>query len=118
MGPRTKRPVDPAVVVAFGAQAALDRLALVPGIAVEGLRGRGVVDRAVAVRGRRIGIDRASRRFAVGFGPPVTIVVDQLVDDCLLYTSDAADERSSVDLGGRRIIKKKKKRQQRAETSL
>ena len=26
---------------------------------------------------------------------------------CLLYTSDAADERSSVDLGGRRIIKTK-----------
>ena len=31
-----------------------------------------------------------------------------LVGPCLLYTSDAADERSSVDLGGRRIIKKKK----------
>ena len=31
-----------------------------------------------------------------------------LVRTCLLYTSDAADERSSVDLGGRRIIKKKK----------
>ena len=31
---------------------------------------------------------------------------------CLLYTSDAADERSSVDLGGRRIIKKKNKRDQ------
>ena len=30
---------------------------------------------------------------------------------CLLYTSDAADERSSVDLGGRRIIKKKKQTQ-------
>ena len=29
---------------------------------------------------------------------------------CLLYTSDAADERSSVDLGGRRFIKKKHKR--------
>ena len=29
---------------------------------------------------------------------------------CLLYTSDAADERSSVDLGGRRIIKKKNTR--------
>ena len=28
---------------------------------------------------------------------------------CLLYTSDAADERSSVDLGGRRILKKKKR---------
>ena len=26
---------------------------------------------------------------------------------CLLYTSDAADERSSVDLGGRRVITKK-----------
>ncbi|WDT37999.1 hypothetical protein PVA38_10895 [Streptococcus pneumoniae D39] len=30
--------------------------------------------------------------------------------DCLLYTSDAADEARSVDLGGRRIIKKKKKK--------
>ena len=41
------------------------------------------------------------------------VLVD-VVDVCLLYTSDAADERSSVDLGGRRIIKtknrKKKKR--------
>ena len=35
------------------------------------------------------------------FGPVVSV--------CLLYTSDAADERSSVDLGGRRIIKKKTK---------
>ena len=34
---------------------------------------------------------------------------------CLLYTSDAADERSSVDLGGRRIIKKKKRHKTRAE---
>ena len=32
---------------------------------------------------------------------------------CLLYTSDAADERSSVDLGGRRIIKKKQTTQHR-----
>ena len=31
------------------------------------------------------------------------------IKTCLLYTSDAADERSSVDLGGRRIIKKKGK---------
>ena len=28
---------------------------------------------------------------------------------CLLYTSDAADDRISVDLGGRRIIKKWKR---------
>src|SRR5678815_1004425 len=33
-----------------------------------------------------------------------------MYSSCLLYTSDAADERSSVDLGGRRIIKKKKNR--------
>ena len=30
---------------------------------------------------------------------------------CLLYTSDAADERSSVDLGGRRILKKTQNRE-------
>ena len=35
---------------------------------------------------------------------------------CLLYTSDAADERSSVDLGGRRIIKKKKSKSNRGRT--
>ena len=32
---------------------------------------------------------------------------------CLLYTSDAADEEDSVDLGGRRIIKKKIKKGER-----
>ncbi|VTU62519.1 proline iminopeptidase [Lactobacillus rhamnosus GG] [Lacticaseibacillus rhamnosus] len=31
------------------------------------------------------------------------------IKDCLLYTSDAADDTPCVDLGGRRIIKKKKK---------
>ena len=35
-------------------------------------------------------------------------VVAQLVN-CLLYTSDAADDLLCVDLGGRRIIKKKNK---------
>ena len=33
---------------------------------------------------------------------------------CLLYTSDAADERSRVDLGGRRIFQKKKTKKTRA----
>ena len=37
---------------------------------------------------------------------------------CLLYTSDAADERSSVDLGGRRIIKKKKHQKTDRERSI
>ena len=38
---------------------------------------------------------------------------------CLLYPSDAADERSSVDLGGRRILKKtnKKKNTRRCTTT-
>ena len=44
---------------------------------------------------------------------PLIMLVDRklfpmtlgLYSCCLLYTSDAADERSSVDLGGRRIIK-------------
>eukprot|EP00658_Telonema_sp_P-2_P055699 TRINITY_DN44262_c0_g1_i1.p1 TRINITY_DN44262_c0_g1~~TRINITY_DN44262_c0_g1_i1.p1 ORF type:complete len:123 (-),score=28.55 TRINITY_DN44262_c0_g1_i1:46-414(-) len=35
--------------------------------------------------------------------------LDSAINICLLYTSDAADEEDSVDLGGRRIIKKKKK---------
>ena len=38
---------------------------------------------------------------------PVNAYTPALICPCLLYTSDAADERSSVDLGGRRIIKKK-----------
>ena len=42
-----------------------------------------------------------------------TTMLHTLRCHCLLYTSDAADERSSVDLGGRRIIKKKKKRRRR-----
>ena len=44
-------------------------------------------------------------RGVLGNGPNVSSKLG-----CLLYTSDAADERSSVDLGGRRIIKKKKKK--------
>ena len=37
----------------------------------------------------------------------MSFLPSELVNDCLLYTSDAADERSSGDLGGCRIIKKK-----------
>ncbi|GAB5779886.1 hypothetical protein JMUB7523_26450 [Staphylococcus aureus] len=35
-----------------------------------------------------------------------TVSVGQYLS-CLLYTSDAADDLTRVDLGGRRIIKKK-----------
>ena len=54
-----------------------------------------------------------------GFNPElIALYNDQKVAElladpgiCLLYTSDAADERSSVDLGGRRIIKKQTNQQ-------
>ena len=36
--------------------------------------------------------------------------------DCLLYTSDAADDLLCVDLGGRRIIKKKNKKKKKQNT--
>ena len=48
---------------------------------------------------------RIHRRVAVQQWPAKRI--GEQLCRCLLYTSDAADERSSVDLGGRRIIKKK-----------
>src|SRR5678810_570996 len=47
-------------------------------------------------------------RVRLGVSPVVNALASIMVLICLLYTSDAADERSSVDLGGRRIIKKKK----------
>ena len=48
---------------------------------------------------------RAAMEALIDIGRPKSIQLAVLVDSCLLYTSDAADERSSVDLGGRRIIK-------------
>ena len=46
-------------------------------------------------------------REGTGSGPVSRQHQGPVSSPCLLYTSDAADERSSVDLGGRRIIKKK-----------
>ena len=60
-------------------------------------------DRLEALFQQRIGIEFEQRD--VG---PVRAAFADMDQRCLLYTSDAADERSSVDLGGRRIIKKKK----------
>mgnify|MGYP003381340574 CR=1 FL=1 len=54
---------------------------------------------------------RPRRRLRQGVGDRAGRLLHGKPAGCLLYTSDAADERSSVDLGGRRIIKKKKKRQ-------
>ena len=71
---------------------------------------------AGAISGVR-GITQSQQIVAVVFHPAALARACMSADDkveleshrsiCLLYTSDAADERSSVDLGGRRIIKKK-----------
>ena len=52
------------------------------------------------------------RRFMKLANPRLCQLITETIG-CLLYTSDAADERSSVDLGGRRIIKKKKTQEQK-----
>ena len=53
------------------------------------------------------GADRGDGLLVHSVMPRSTLVNRASKRSCLLYTSDAADERSSVDLGGRRIIKKK-----------
>src|SRR5664279_6651176 len=52
----------------------------------------------VWLQGQKVGVVKS-----VGFR---SLPSDTSVRTCLLYTSDAADEEDSVDLGGRRIIKK------------
>ena len=72
-------------------------------------------DRAIDVLGRREKIlyFEGAARFEAKF---LRRAVED--DNCLLYTSEAADERASVDLGGRRIIKKKNNQQQRVQQSM
>ena len=53
--------------------------------------------------------------FSIAFGSAIIPLLNDNIFACLLYTSDAADERSSVDLGGRRIIKKQTKKKKRKE---
>ena len=64
------------------------------------------LSRAVNVPSDRLGFSMRSERYFDG----------AKLRFCLLYTSDAADERSSVDLGGRRIIKKKKNNNRQSDS--
>ena len=73
------------------------------------VRSRGLGDvykRQVLEYIQRIKIEAAKRQFENN-RKNVNDIMYEVGYTCLLYTSDAADERSSVDLGGRRIIKKK-----------
>ena len=74
------------------------------------VRSRGLGD----VYKRQLPVDahpRHGHRQAAGERGKATDVkgLRALLDACLLYTSDAAAERSRVDLGGCRVIEKKKK---------
>ena len=63
-------------------------------------------DRSQVVQNRRMKLIGQMAHIVRELGEPILDRAQFFA--CLLYTSDAADERSSVDLGGRRIIKKKK----------
>ena len=73
------------------------------------VRSRGLGD----VYKRQVRLADAPYRWEIGVAELVDVanverkMPREFISACLLYTSDAADERSSVDLGGRRIIKKK-----------
>ena len=60
----------------------------------------------VGVEDGTVGVESIKRKVGVGVSEGGGVFEGNI---CLLYTSDAADERSSVDLGGRSIIKKKHK---------
>ena len=76
------------------------------------VRSRGLGD---VYKRQTLGYPVSDKASALGFGGQFGIFYNSgkgiklgaSYKTCLLYTSDAADERSSVDLGGRRIIKKK-----------
>ena len=77
------------------------------------------------VRSRGLGDVYKRQHLSIGRGgkdgPQRFMTLDQVIQRpmqggniqlaCLLYTSDAADERSSVDLGGRRIIQTNSRRE-------
>ena len=71
-------------------------------------RGLGDVYKRQRWNGRVPGDDPVCARGCERPGGGVACTTGEHLRTCLLYTSDAADERSSVDLGGRRIIQKKK----------
>ena len=73
-----------------------------------GRMARILLDQGITKEAIHLETTDGNSRIRIDSDSGISIVGKTLLnDDCLLYTSDAADERSSVDLGGRRIIKKK-----------
>ena len=72
---------------------------------------RSLVGSEMCIRDSRVDVVTAEQRFRRRRAQPLNgVAVRDAMgqgDDCLLYTSDAADDLLCVDLGGRRIIKKK-----------
>mgnify|MGYP003691294513 CR=1 FL=1 len=77
-------------------------------ITFEGIDGSGKSTQAKALASslKKNGVDNILTR-EPGGSSGAEIIRKLLVEGCLLYTSDAADDSLRVDLGGRRIIKKK-----------
>ena len=78
-------------------------------------RGLGDVYKRQVLAGLDVGAEVAAPVGQCGEPGVEVAVVAGLHAPCLLYTSDAADERSSVDLGGRRILKQKNTDTQRRD---
>ena len=97
---QTRTPIATGFAVALGVALILG----VPPVARAVALGDGLV--AVALLGRAPSDELAEQ---------VVHLAQTRTDTCLLYTFDAADERYSVDLGGRRIIKKKRKKNKHRE---
>ena len=69
-------------------------------------------DKNVIITGATRGIGKGIALEFAKQGANIAFTYSRSVDeakDCLLYTSDAADDSLRVDLGGRRIIKKRKR---------
>ena len=63
---------------------------------------------STVLKARRVNDGKQSPWVPAPIAEVVAAIREKKPDVCLLYTSDAAAERSSVELGGRRSIKKKK----------
>ena len=77
------------------------------------VRSRGLGD-VYKRQGKSLAVDEHAHHLCMGHGVsrhPNDQAIEEQYTNCLLYTSDAADDLLCVDLGGRRIIKKKKKQQ-------